>query len=303
MRFILILIFFLFAAQLSPAREVKVFLENGDVVSGTFVEKTEEHLVIETEAIGEIKILAAKIVSIDGLDEGTLKAQNDEKDKKNEVAWKQKATVGYTATQGNTKNQYMRGGFIIDRSHIKVNEMTLRGNVSYSSTDKVMDVQTWQSSGRYAWNFGGRKDWYHFLKAEISHDRFSNIYYRTIPSTGIGWWLFDRDNTKFMLEGAIGLERTDYYGAEKTSDELIAVPRLYFEQKIIDRISFSQNLYYYPYIKNFDIYRLSSTSKISNKVTENISIDISIIDEYNSSPPVDTKSNDLKFITSLTYDL
>lgn len=277
-----IFVVFMLSASLVFAQNATIVLANGDTLNGEIIEKDGEYIVreivSEPEPVSEPEI-------------------------KDDIVWKKSINAGYSASQGNTKNQYMKAGFDVTRKDDHVSETSLKGDISYSSSDRVMDAQRWQTTGRYGWSFGGKKDWYHFISCELSHDRFSHVYYRFIPTTGIGWWIFDIENTKLLIEAGIGLERTDYYGGDKTRDEVVAVPRLYFQQKILDNITVSQDLYYYPYLKDLDKYRLSSTSKVSTKVTDGIHLNISIIDEYNSSPPKDTKGNDLKFITSVTYEV
>jgi len=164
-----------------------------------------------------------------------------------------------------------------------------------------MDAQRWDSLVRYAYSFGSRKAWYNFYKIEADHDRFANINYRTIPSVGFGYWFWDKDEYKAMVETGIGWEHVDYRQSLKAKDEPVLLPRAYFEKKFFGSCRISQEISYYPSLKQDFDYRVRAETAFASILTKAISLVMRFIDDYNSNPGEGIKKNDTRFITALKY--
>ena len=164
-----------------------------------------------------------------------------------------------------------------------------------------MDYQKWYGMSRYAFSFGGNKNWYNFYKLEFDHDRFANIDYRAIPSAGVGYWFSDTDDWKAMVECGLGLEHTKFRDDTKDSNDAILIPRGFLQRKILDHALISQEVILYPSLKNTGEYRKHSESALINPVNDKISLRFSLIDDYDSTPAAGVKKNDWRLISSLAY--
>ncbi|MBU1148368.1 MAG: DUF481 domain-containing protein [Candidatus Omnitrophica bacterium] len=218
-----------------------------------------------------------------------------------EVVWDRKVSLGYNRSSGNTDSSELNTSLFINRNRMHVDEMTLKGNVYYASSDKKMDAQKWDGSGRYAFSFGREKKWYNFYKMAVDHDRFANIDYRLLPSTGLGYWFHDTDSLKLMMEAAGGYEHTEYRDATDESKETVFISRGFLEKTIFENAKLTQDVFYYPVIDDFSDYRVHSETVLTNPVSDKLSLNVSFIDDYDSKPSGDTKKNDVRIITSLTY--
>lgn len=285
---VLIVLSLLFCAD-REARAEEVYLKNGDRITGTIIEDTEDFIVISTEAMGEVRV-SKDFIKGEALAEGPP-----------EIIWDRKISVGYNKSSGNTDSSQLISSFFIKRNRVHIDEITLEGDIYYSSSDKKMDAQKWNGSGRYAFSLGSQKKWYNFYKIGADHDRFANIDYRLLPSLGLGYWFFDTDSVKAMAEAAIGYEHTDYRDSTDDDDETVLVPRAFLEKVIFGDARIRQDVFFYPAVDDFSDYRLHSETVFSNPLNDELSLDVSLIEDYNSEPPTDTKKNDLRLLTSLTY--
>ncbi len=224
-----------------------------------------------------------------------------EKEVVKEKTWEGSISAGYNVTRGNTEGDQLSGSFSLSRSRKHIDEITLKGDAFYSASNKETDAQKLQGRARYAFSFGEDKKWYNFYKVEADHDRFANIDYRLIPGVGAGYWFFDLPRTKMMAEIAIGLEHTDYRDETENSNEAILIPRAFFERGLFVNSKLTQDVTLYPSLMDVGEFRLHSETTFTNPITDKLSLNFSLINDYDSDPPDDTKSHDLRFISSLAY--
>lgn len=277
----------------------ELYLKNKDKISGEMIEENEDSISVKTEAMGTISLkreFIERVVSAKAEEAPPEKVAAEGK-----VAWDGSASAGYNAARGNTETDQLSVSLFLNRNRHHVDEITLKGDVYYSAANKDTDAQKLYGAGRYAFSFGETKKWYNFYMLEAGHDRFANIDYRLIPSTGLGYWFFDLPDTKLMAEGAIGLEHTNFSDDTEKRNELALMPRAFFEQKIFVNSRLIEDIKAYPSLTDFGEYRLRSETTLINPITDKLSVNFSLIDEYNSYPPEDTKKNDLRFISSLAY--
>ena len=104
-----------------------------------------------------------------------------------------------------------------------------------------------------------------------------------------------------MTEVGLGLEHTEFRDDTKDSDEVVLIPRAFFEKKLFGNSLVSQDLTLYPSLSDIGELRLHSESKLTNPINDKLSLSLSLIDDYNANPPQDTKKNDIQIISALTY--
>jgi len=270
----------------------EIHLKNGDTVSGEIIEQSDENISLKTDAMGTILIKRDFVDYIDSVDKETL-AQAEEK------LWQREISLGYNESSGNTQNNQFSLRFYATRKTDR-DEFTIKADSFYSSSNKRVDTQKCYGMGRYAFSFWKNK-WYNFYKIEGDHDRFANIDYRIVPSTGIGYWFSDQPDWKAMVEVGVGLEHTNFRDTTKDSNEMILVPRAFFEKKLFADSRFSQDLIMYPYLEDMGKYRLHSETSLVNPINDKLSLQLSLLTDYNSTPPKDTKKRDMRLISSLIY--
>lgn len=299
-----ILICYLFLNFNTAAYGDEIYLKNGDRITGEVLQDAGSALEVKTEAMGKVLVSKDLIEKVEGkykeiAQSGTGPVSGTDGTDKAETVWQREASVGYNLTKGNTKSEELSGSFLINRNRVHVDEITLKGDGFYSTADGQMNAQRWYVMPRYAFNFDGNKKWYNFYKVETDHDRFANIDYRVIPSVGLGYWFFDMEDIKLLAEAGLGLEHTNYLVDEKTTNEAILVSRLFFEKRLFRDVMFTQDIYFYPGIKDFSVYRIHSESSLTVPLYDMVSLRMQLVEDYNSTPPEDTKKEDRRILSSL----
>jgi len=179
-------------------------------------------------------------------------------------------------------------------------EINLRGNIFYSSSNNRMDSQKWYTMGRYGLKLADKR-WVNFYKLEVDHDRFANISVRAIPSAGFGYWFSDTPDWKAMTELGIAMAHTDYLDTTKTTNEAMIVPRAFFDKRLFKEAHLTEDITVYPLLKDAGDYRLHSETVFSNPVSKQLSLRISLIEDYNSKPSASKKKTDSQILSSLNY--
>lgn len=287
MRAVIAILTLMIAVSFAAAAQDRIELKNGDVVSGEIIRETESFISIMTDAMGTVTI-----------DRFFLKPEPQEITAV-ETRWERALSLGYGRESGNTESSEFAGEI---RAHRKTDndEAELKADVYYSSSDKQMDSQTWYAMARYGKSFGEDKKWYFFEKLEADHDKFTNINYRLVPSVGVGYWFSDTEQWKALAECGLGYEHTDHTDNSRDSNALILVPRAFFEKKLWGDSFFSQDITFYPSLEDAGEYRIHSESSFVNPIDDTLSLEFSLIDDYNADPPPGIKKNDIKFISALT---
>ena len=274
------------------ARTQTIELKNGDKISGDVIAEDEGSVTLKTEAMGQITV-----------DKDFVKPEEPkavETAAAKEVEWKKKISLGYSKVGGNTETGEANAGVQINRK-TSADEWTFKGDAYYAEENKKMSSKKFYGMGRYAYSFGRDLRWYHFYKLEAEHDRFANIDYRLIPSSGVGYWFSDTDDFKAMTEAAIGYEHTNYRDSTKDSNAAVLIPRGFLQKTVWKDLVFAQDLTLYPSLNDSGEFHLRSETALINPVTEKMAWKISFVDEYNSEPAAPTKKNDFRLISSVDY--
>jgi hypothetical protein len=222
---IFFILLFLCAVQAARAEEFN--LKNGDRITGTVVEEAEDFIVIDTKFMGQVKLNKEFIRELGEKKEAGI-LNGDVPD----VVWDRRVSIGYNRSTGNTNSSELNSSFFVNKRRARVDEATLEGSLYYSSSDRKMDAQKWNGSGRYAFSFGSRKKWYNFYKLAVDHDRFADVDYRLLPSSGVGHWFYDTDPLKVMSEAGIGYEYTDYRDSDNDSKETVLAARFFSDSDL-----------------------------------------------------------------------
>ena len=290
-RYLVLSIFIILGASNALAGEIN--LKNGDKVTGMVVEETDTTLSISTQAMGTIIVQKEFILR--------EKEEESTKNSLKESVWSRKASFGYSQTGGNTEDSQGSAEFSLNRKTEK-DEWSAKVKAYISTSNDQTDAKKFYGMGRYAFSYGKRRQWYNFYKIEGDQDIFSNIDYRLIPSTGIGYWFSDEEDFKLMLEGAFGFEHTNYHDRTKSKNEAVFIPRGFLEKSLMSDLKFSQDIILYPSLKNRGEYRLHSETALTNSINDSISWKLSFIDDFNKTPAGSAKKNDFRLVSSIDYE-
>lgn len=278
-----------------PAAEIH--LTNGDKISGEIVTQNADKLLVRGEAYGEISVNRKFVKEIkDAIAPKPVTPRPPEP-----KIWDGNLSAGIDRQSGNVRSTEANAGFLIHRKREKVDEFHLKGESFYSAVNKKMNAQRYSGMIRYAFSFGKKKKWYNFYKTEADHDRFANIEYRLVPSTGLGYWFSDTPGWKAMTEAGIGFSSTKFRDQSKRRQEMVLIPRVFLEKTLFEKLKISEDLFLYPSLTERGEWRLTSETAFETPLTDALALRFSFKTLYNSRPGTGTKKRDTRLITSLVY--
>ena len=281
-----------------------IYLKNKDKITGEVLEETVENVSIKTEAIGIISVKRDSIERISNVIEERI-AKDDERiakekeDDLRKINWKKEISIGYNQSSGNTESSQFTLATFINRK-TKHDEFTIKGDIYYSSSNEKMDAQRWSALVRNDFNFWENK-WYNFYQLEADHDRFANVDYRLLPSTGVGYRFSDTSKWKAKIESGLGFEHTSYRDATKDSGEATLIGRGFLEKKLFDKHTITQDITLYPSLEDTGQFRLHSETSFISPINEKLSLRFSFVDDYDSDPQGNIKKNDLRFTSFVVH--
>jgi putative salt-induced outer membrane protein len=288
-------IFFICFWWTTSAWAMEIYLKNGDKISGVLVGEDDSFLLVQTSALGEVKVDKSFI------DLPKTYPQQNKPSQVPVVEWKKDFSLGYTQMGGNTKSQAGQSSIDINRK-TPTNESTLKWDGSYSSSNRIVNGKKFYGMLRYAYSFGSNLKWYNFYKVEGDQDYFADIYYRVTPSTGVGYWFSDTDDLKAMTELGVGYQYTSYrIETTPNGGTPVLVPRFFIDKRLIGNLHLSEDLTFYPSLDDLSNYRFRSETDLVNQITKRWSLKISYTDDFNSDPPPGFKKQDYTWATSLEY--
>ena len=220
----------------------------------------------------------------------TVKAQEE---------WKREIFFGYNQSSGNTKNAELSVGGEIKKIMLEA-EFLANGDIYYSSTNNQMDAQRWASLARYFYNFGEEKIWFNSYQILVDHDRFADIHYRILPSTGIGYWFSKEEDWKAMVEGSLGYELTNYRSNKSDEEEPVLIGRTFLEKKVFDNARISEDFSVIPSLEGNGA-RIKSETAFTNPISEGLDLSIKFIVDHDTEPPAGIKKTDTRLITALKH--
>jgi hypothetical protein len=112
---------------------------------------------------------------------------------------------------------------------------------------------------------------------------------------------YDPERFKALLEGGVGVQRTDFRIDKSDTTEVIVSSRAYFEWLILEKFNLSQEFLFYPYLTDLGEYRFRSETSLKIPLYAGMFFRSGLVDEYQSNPGGDTLKNDIRLESSLAY--
>lgn len=298
-------------AQDSSPDEVIVEMKSGDVIHGALKSESDDSIVVSSPVLGSLTLKRADIDSIEhvkGKDEESSKDSGDEKNK--EVAvdvvekspWSGSVNLGLTYSDATTRSASFN---VSARATKETDFELLKLNASYfysqssgvvSSNDVLLSAdQTW-----YIYSGKVRSRWNAFAIVTYQWDEFQLWEQRTSPYAGLGYALVSEEDLHVGLRfGAGGTW-------EQANNEFD--PQFLFEAStswtVNDLQSVEGMARIAPNMSDFSNYILTLSGNWKVKLAKDspFSLNLSVLNIYDSKPIDDGTNNDLKVVLSLGYD-
>ncbi len=212
--------------------------------------------------------------------------------------WEGNVELGLNGTDGNTETFNIRLGALAKRKtefrteQIQITSIQKRANGLTTANTALID-------GRIDWPMPNSK-LNTFLHTLVEYDQFKAFDYRLSGDTGVGYEFIQTDIT--TLIGRMGLSASREIGGpnNKTNPELLFGSE--YKHKFNETHQISAQMSYYPNVTDFTDFRLNSQAswQIVLSQVHNLSLKLSIIDRYDSTPQ-GARPNDLDYSTLLLW--
>jgi len=320
-------------ATVSSADTVE--LTNGDVLTGTVVQRDERGVILKHDVLGTIALDAQRIAKITPQAEQTEPKKTDEpKAQKSDANAKQreadKPDAPDTATIESTEQAALKAA-AEDRNFWQRfredwnSKITLGLNGSQGPTDRKdyrvrfntkfedgRDRVSFNTSWYYATNDGDKtqnqfeanltKDWlkkdapwFFFIKGQYKFDDNRSWENRTSAFGGGGYTLKKTEDVE--VNTRLGFGGTYEYGAvdEFTPEALFGGSVVKWQ--LTERAAVAGEALYYPSLEDSTNFRIESSLELLYKLdmAEGLALKLGVENEYDSSTPAENTNNDLKY--------
>ncbi len=296
-----------------------VQLQNGDQIHLQFITDHGEQK-MTSEVVGEIQLDLDEILSlsqesstalqpelqaaqetIDSLTKELSTAHDEiktlEKQTDLKELWKGHITLQGNMRSGNRESYNAFLGAEAKRTTPQ-EELILGANASYGETEDVVDTTEGKLYSDLRIFYAESS--YLFGSLMLEHDRFENLDFRIDGTVGHGHRLWKTDRSEFIADYGFGLTEEIYKDGTEVTE---AITRLHFDyyQLLFEATEFNQKFIIYPSMGHFGEYRFISTTSLMTPISDVLSWNITLVDEYKSNPRPDVKKNDVSIRTGLMY--
>lgn len=196
--------------------------------------------------------------------------------------WAGSYEVGINGSDGNAESLSLRGGFNVSRETSFTN-WDLQLTYAKTTTGVFETQHNALVYSNWDWKLPWPR-WSYFAKTGLEYDEFKDFNVRLNANTGYGYQLVDLPMTKLRPRFGAGTSRE--FGGVDESWQAEAVFGADFSHEFSPRQKLSGTIDYFPAWEDFSDYRIVSNLDWEMLLDEatNLSLKLSLIDRYDSSP-------------------
>ncbi|NDY89862.1 DUF481 domain-containing protein [Ideonella livida] len=225
--------------------------------------------------------------------------------------WRGQAGASLNTTTGNTSTQNLLLNLDLSRQTVDT-KLSLVGAVTEGQS-RVEGTSTttagkWALDGQYDHNITA--DWFGFAKLGVEHDRVTDLSLRTLVGTGLGHHWVKTPQHTFDVYG--GASRTlARYGQQQLIDGRLqssfattsVIVGENSAHQLTETVSFNQRLEAYPAVSGTKNTQAKLNAGLTVSVTRTLSLNLGLIQTYNSEPAQGTRMLDSTFFTGINVKL
>lgn len=218
--------------------------------------------------------------------------------------WSGGANVGFALTSGNSDTTNLATGLAMTRETVR-DKTTIYAASVYSrdstSGEARTVANTVRAGVRYDRDFN--RNWFAYGFIDFEHNGLQDLTLRLVPGGGLGYHAIRNERTKLDLLGGFAWNREYFRGDfnDRSSAEAQAGQTL--EHRFSPRLSFTEQLFFFPNLTRGGEYRINFDSSLSADITRRIGWQVTLSDRYLSNPPPGLEKNDLLLSTGLKIKL
>jgi len=214
----------------------------------------------------------------------------------NAAEWDNSFDLGATVTKGNSDSLLLTAGL---SSKLKEQSDEYIINLFYTYGESDNSSTNDEILANVAWKHLMNEKTYAGARFDFLRDDIADLNYRTSLTGVVGRHLVKNDTTTFSLEGGLGYSLEEQGGL--TDDYAHLYVGQFFEHKLNDKTKVYQSFTAFAPIDNFDNYNFIAEAGLETTLTEKLSLKLYVQDKYDAVPAAGSKSNDIKFVTGISY--
>jgi len=210
------------------------------------------------------------------------------------ASWQSTASLGLTATEGNSDSAMATGKFQTHRRTL-LDDWNIGADAAYGEADKIKNAETLHGYSQYNYLFNER--WYGYVRADALHDDIADVTYRFTFSPGAGYFFIKTLSTSLAGETGPAV----LY--EKLDDEYHAYPVLriaeIFQHKFDAHARVWQNVEFLPPVNSPGNFLVNAEIGVETPITKTFSLQAYVDDYYANVPAPGHVNNDVKLVSAL----
>jgi putative salt-induced outer membrane protein len=230
---------------------------------------------------------------------------------KTDGQWRGLAGASVSTTSGNSSSTNVL--LNVDMARLTAADKISTGGYINRGSSKAAGVTTttnskWGLNGQYDYNLSPRM--YVFGKAALEGDKVIDLSLRRTLGAGLGYKVINEANTTFDLFGGLANTHSKYRSNQliggTTGTGFSTTSLLLGEEsthKLSDAIFFKQRVELYPRISGAEGNFAKATASLGVALSAGMSLNVGLVDNYNSAPGAGAKKNDLALFTGLSVAL
>jgi len=285
------------------AQTVILHLRNGDRITGAIVSENTNQVTLSTVLIREVVVPVAAIERREILPVGTATAKppapppaaSNLPPAKLPKHWAGEAQIGMDAVFGQKDRQLYYGR--IKATYVKDRfKNILDYNVAYGRTDGISSENRMDGSSKTDFNLGKRVFVYNLGGAGYDEIRKIDLRYEEGP--GMGYHLITCSNFLFNVEFGANYQ-AQYFSDQTKSKNFYFRLAEDFTWKISNKLTLDEKMEFSPRVETMSQYRARFESNLKYLLQQNLSLNLTVIDLYDSRPANGVDKNDLQIRSSL----
>ena len=230
---------------------------------------------------------------------------------KTDGQWRGLAGASVSTSSGNSSTQNVL--LNVDMARLTASDKISTGAfVNYGSSEvggiKSATNNKWGLFGQYDYNLTPRL--YAFGKLGLDGDKLIDLSLRRNLAAGLGYKVINQPHTTFDIFGGLANINSKYSSNQIVKNMMgtsFSTTALFLGEesshRFTDTVFFKQRIELYPRISGDGGVLAKATANLGVNLNSNISLNVGLVDNYNSAPATGLKKNDLAVFTGLSVAL
>ncbi len=210
--------------------------------------------------------------------------------------WENSFDLGASITKGNSESTLITAGI---QSALKEKSDEYLLNLFYTYGESESNATNDEILANAAWKHLLNEKQYVGARFDFLRDDIADLNYRTSLTAIAGTYVVKNETTQFTIEGGLGYTFEEQGGIDNNYANLYIGE--FFEHKFNDKTKVYQSITLFSPVDDFDNYNFIAELGVETTLTETLSLKVSVQNKYDAIPAAGRDSNDVRFVTGISY--